>query len=411
MSELDPRFTADVRETIGDVHLRDDTVFFAKSDKAGKIVAACEGFVRACGRPLEDVVGQPFSMLRHPDVPRGVFHAFWERLKSGASACCYIRNADYRGRGGWALLCALPSKNGYLGIYLTANAHTFAEITPLYEDLVDRERGGATAQDSARSFIAGLRDLGYSDLPAFQSCALAAEYECRMAALKSDLPTAQKNLRVMAGSIDDVQAETAEMTEAFNDIRTVPMNMRIIASRLENAGGPISAISVNYSQMLDDMSAWVHTFVEGEECAFERIRQKIQAAQFNGFASKLLFDLGAQSHHQAEGDAATQGLLEEIAALEPVFRDETRDALQNLEVESVRFGRSVLDMKRYVTGLSSTRMMCKIESAALSERGTALGGIVEQLDHCQTEIEKRLNRIVELNGLVESNTAMLRATY
>ncbi|SNS81904.1 hypothetical protein [Antarctobacter heliothermus] len=93
---------------------------------------------------------------------------------------------------------------------------------------------------------------------------------------------------------------------------------------------------------------------------------------------------------------------------EGVLRD-TVATLDRVESEAKRFARSVLDMKRYVTGLSSTRMMCKIESASLSGSGTALTGIVEQLDECQREIEQRLARMVELNAVIQSNTGMLRS--
>jgi len=101
--------------------------------------------------------------------------------------------------------------------------------------------------------------------------------------------------------------------------------------------------------------------------------------------------------------------IAEVAAHRKKFLDETMGSLQSVEAEAKRFARSVLDMKRYVTGLSSTRMMCKIESAALSNSGTALVGIVEQLDACQDEIEERLARMVELNSVIQSNTAMLRS--
>ncbi|CAN0187436.1 unnamed protein product [Chrysoparadoxa australica] len=66
-------------------------------------------------------------------------------------------------------------------------------------------------------------------------------------------------------------------------------------------------------------------------------------------------------------------------------------------------------MNRFVTGLSSTRMMCMIESASLSESGTALTGIVEQLDSCQEEIEQRLARVMDLNAVIQNNTSMLRS--
>ena len=55
-----------------------------------------------------------------------------------------------------------------------------------------------------------------------------------------------------------------------------------------------------------------------------------------------------------------------------MFHKSAGEALKVVESEATRLGRSVLDMKRYVTGLSSTRMMCKIESAALNGSGDSL---------------------------------------
>ncbi|HBT02960.1 MAG TPA: chemotaxis protein, partial [Citreicella sp.] len=94
---------------------------------------------------------------------------------------------------------------------------------------------------------------------------------------------------------------------------------------------------------------------------------------------------------------------------ERMFQRSAQEALKVVEMEAMRLGRSVLDMKRYVTGLSSTRMMCKIESAALTGTGDSLSGIVDQLDAGQDEIEARLAKIVELNTVIQSNTGMLRA--
>jgi aerotaxis receptor len=216
----------------------------------------------------------------------------------------------------------------------------------------------------------------------------------------------------MSRAIAQVQVETSEMTEAFKAIRTVPMNMRIIASRLENAGGPISAISVNYSQMLEEMSTWVTTFVDGDACVFARIRDAILEGQFLGFATAIEQEMIEvfQSVDASYPDEIS--LAKEAAQLDEMrkqFKKHTSETLNSVESEAKRFGRSVLDMKRYVTGLSSTRMMCKIESASLSSSGSALAGIVDQLDDCQNEIEQRLARVVELNAVIQGNTSMLRS--
>jgi aerotaxis receptor len=221
----------------------------------------------------------------------------------------------------------------------------------------------------------------------------------------------QRRFLEMSKAIEDVQREICEMTEAFKAIRTVPLNMRLIASRLEQAGGPISAISVNYSQMLEEMSTWVTTFAGGEACVFARIRDAILNGQFHGFATAVQAEMIEQFREEGGGTGPAD-LKAETAGMEAqrrAFLGHTDASLREVELEARRFARSVLDMKRYVTGLSSTRMMCKIESATLADLGAALSGIVEQLDSCQDEIEGRLARVVELNAIVQNNTAMLRS--
>jgi aerotaxis receptor len=412
MTELDPKFAAEARSTAGEVPLREEEFLYSRTDRKGKISAIGGAMARATGRDAKDLLGESFASIRHPDTPRAVFHILWDRLGAGKPAAVYLKNKDNRGRVFWTLLLAAPVDGGHVGIQIKPGTALLSQIGPIYKECLAQEKAGELSpKQSADFLVSELQDLGYVDYHAFQSDALAAECEARATAMRTVLGSAQKRLIAMSRGIGDVQGETSEMTEAFNDIRTVPMNMRIIASRLENAGGPISAISVNYSQMLDEMSSWVQTFVKGEGCVFARIRHRIHSAQFSGFIAAILEEAKTLMAEDAGLGAGIDGDEAQIATLRDAFRAQTVDALSEVEVEAARFGRSVQDMKRYVTGLSSTRMMCKIESAALSDRGTALVGIVEQLDLCQTEIEKRLGRIVELNALVETNTSMLLASY
>ncbi|MEN9060866.1 hypothetical protein [Ponticoccus litoralis] len=160
------------------------------------------------------------------------------------------------------------------------------------------------------------------------------------------------------------------------------------------------------------------TFVDGEACVFARIRDAIFTGQFLGFASAIEEEMigvfGKEIRNFPEAYPTTvvpAREVEEVEVHRRHFMDQTAASLTAVEAEAKHFARSVLDMKRYVTGLSSTRMMCKIESAALSESGAALVGIVEQLDACQNEIEQRLARVVELNSVIQGNTSMLRSLH
>ncbi|KUF12693.1 PAS domain-containing protein [Pseudoponticoccus marisrubri] len=411
MTDLSPSLVNDASANEASFHLNE--LFYSRTDTRGVIRAGNSVFHRVAGFEWEELIGAPHKIVRHPDMPRGLFHLMWERIKDGRPTGAYVKNRRKCGRFYWVFALVSPTEGGYISTRIKPSSPLHRMVTELYAEMARREQAqGVSPADSAAWLRATLREKGYPNYEMFQADAIAAEYEARARQLGQPVGQVQKRFLDMSRAIGEVQRETSEMTEAFKAIRTVPMNMRLIASRLENAGGPISAISVNYSQMLEEMTTWVNTFVDGEACVFAKIRDAIRLGQFLGFASVVekemieIFQEIEASYPDSIDIGAEVALLEEHRKM---YLDMTGDALMSVEREARRFARSVLDMKRYVTGLSSTRMMCKIESATLSGSGTALNGIVEQLDDCQNEIEQRLARIVELNSVIQNNTAMLRS--
>ncbi len=412
MTEHTATFTADSGFAGSEAQFQLSELFYSRTDTRGVIRAGNSVFQRVAGYEWEELLGAPHKIIRHPDMPKGVFQLLWDRLKAGKPTGAYIKNRCKSGRYYWVFALIAPTEGGYVSTRLKPSSEQLGVVAGLYAELLKRETSeGLSPRDSAEAFAAAIRERGFSNYDAFQSHALATEYDSRARQTGGDMNALQRRFRDMAGAIAQVGVETAELTEAFKAIRTVPMNMRIIASRLENAGGPISAISVNYSQMLEEMTTWVKTFVDGEGCVFARIRDAILLGQFLSFASAVEKEMMAGFGTRAGAYPAgidIEGEIAELSAHRKRFLEQTTASLDKVEAEAKRFARSVLDMKRYVTGLSSTRMMCKIESAALSNSGTALAGIVEQLDDCQTEIEQRLARMVELNSVIQGNTTQLR---
>lgn len=419
MTEHSPVFEADSTYSSSEAQFHPSELLYSRTDERGVIEAGNTVFQRVAGFEWDRLIGAPHKIIRHPDMPKAVFHLLWDRIKAGKPTGAYVKNRCKNGRYYWVFALVSPEGDGFMSTRLKPSSPLFDTVRDIYQTALAREAGDAMSPaDSAEALLADIRSAGYANYETFQSHALATEFEARARHLGRPLDPFQKRFLDMAKAIAQVQVETSEMTEAFKAIRTVPMNMRIIASRLENAGGPISAISVNYSQMLEEMSTWVKIFVDGESCVFARIRDAISTGQFLGFASAIeeeqieAFETEIRNFPDAYPAAivATKE-VEEVEKHRKKFMDQTASSLTAVEAEAKRFARSVLDMKRYVTGLSSTRMMCKIESAALSESGTALVGIVEQLDACQNEIEQRLARVVELNSVIQGNTSMLRSLH
>ncbi|MEC3862904.1 PAS domain-containing protein [Mesobacterium sp. TK19101] len=389
-------------------------MFFSRTDERG-VIQACNGvFRRVSGYEWAQMRGAPHKIVRHPDMPKGVFWLFWQVLKSGQPIGAYVKNRSADGRFYWVFAVAAPSNDGYVSVRLKPTSPLHGKVIALYEDLLADEQDGLTPEQSAGRLQQRIAEMGYTNYANFSSVALMTEMREQLSRTERSPESWQHRFLTMSDAIMQVQVETSEMLHAFRTIRTVPMNMRILASRLENAGGPISAISINYGAMLDEMTAWVHAFSHGKDSPFARIRDSIFTGQFLACAAALQVQMaqrfGRQTSSLTNDEIDVPGESARLRQQALDYRKRAAEALKVVELEAGNLARSVLDMNRYVTGLSSTRMMCKIESAALEDSGEALAGIVHQLDYCQQAIETHLARISEMNGLIQSNTAMLRAT-
>jgi hypothetical protein len=65
---------------------REDEIIVSKTDTTGRILYANDVFLRVAGYGEREIVGQPHSIIRHPDMPRVVFALLWETLAARRSS-------------------------------------------------------------------------------------------------------------------------------------------------------------------------------------------------------------------------------------------------------------------------------------------------------------------------------------
>ncbi len=64
----------------------------SKTDLQGAILEVNDAFVTASGYEKKELIGQPHSILRHPDVPKVVFEDLWKTLKAGKPWVQVVKN-------------------------------------------------------------------------------------------------------------------------------------------------------------------------------------------------------------------------------------------------------------------------------------------------------------------------------
>ncbi|WP_339938171.1 PAS domain-containing protein, partial [Undibacterium luofuense] len=93
--------------------LSDDETIVSKTDLSGNITYANDDFVRISGFSLQELIGSPQNIVRHPDMPREAFADLWRTIQSGHSWHGLVKNRCKNGDYYWVEATAAPlTKNG-----------------------------------------------------------------------------------------------------------------------------------------------------------------------------------------------------------------------------------------------------------------------------------------------------------
>ncbi|BBH64482.1 transcriptional regulator [Actinoplanes sp. OR16] len=90
----------------------DGELIVTKTDPRGVITYANDVFLRISALGEEEAVGQPHSVIRHPDMPRAVFKLLWDTLKQEQEIFAYVVNLAADGAHYWVFAHVTPSYDG-----------------------------------------------------------------------------------------------------------------------------------------------------------------------------------------------------------------------------------------------------------------------------------------------------------
>lgn len=122
-----------------------DEIIVSKTDKTGRILYANDVFCRLAEMQTADVLGQPHSIIRHPDMPRAIFKLLWDSIGAGREIFALIKNMSATGKYYWVVAHVTPSSDSagnVLGYHSNRRSPARAavqEIIPLYRELKAEE--------------------------------------------------------------------------------------------------------------------------------------------------------------------------------------------------------------------------------------------------------------------------------
>lgn len=124
-------------------------VVISETDVYGRITNVNDVFCNVCGYSPDEMIGQPHSIIRHPDMPKLIFKLLWDNLKAGNNFIGVIKNLAKSGEYYWVITDfemrydAMGNITHYIARRKSVPKAVIENyVAPLYETLLKLEKVG-----------------------------------------------------------------------------------------------------------------------------------------------------------------------------------------------------------------------------------------------------------------------------
>jgi len=127
-------------------HFDEDEIIVSKTDPRGRMTYVNDVFLEVSGYTEDELIGQPHSMIRHPEMPRCIFKLLWDTIAGGQELFAYVNNRAKNGDNYWVFAHVTPTFDaagaivGYHSSRRCPKREQIAQIAPLYAALLAEEQ-------------------------------------------------------------------------------------------------------------------------------------------------------------------------------------------------------------------------------------------------------------------------------
>jgi len=153
-------YSQTIREVNNDLnissHLIDENIIMSTTDLKGIITSVSTAFAQISGYSKEELIGQPHSMVRHPDMHKEIFEDLWDTIKNNQLWHGEVKNLRKDGNSYWVDATISPefNKSGEkIGYSAIRHDITYKKEAQTQQDIIV-EQSKATAMGEMISMIA-----------------------------------------------------------------------------------------------------------------------------------------------------------------------------------------------------------------------------------------------------------------
>jgi len=393
------------RISSGEVPFSFDELFFSRTDERGIILAGNSVFQRISIYEWEEILRKPHKIIRHPEMPQGVFWLLWDTIKKGEPVGAYVKNRAKDGRYYWVFAIVTPVEGGYLSVRLKPSSDLFKAVQGEYVALRKRElEEKLKPQQSAEFLLSRLNELGFRDYQAFMASAISQEVMARDIQLAEAEDQSLVNFNNLVSFAQNLLDHSTHIFSAYEGHRHVPFNLKVHAAQLGESGAAIGVISSNYTVISDELQEKMRHFTKSGA----QVAETIDAGLFLAATARIQREVVAlfkeEAPHQGASMEAEMATLEEQ---QKAYSEKASDGLVKISRQISEFKEACLEMQKLTASLEVTRIMGKIQCSSLDVSQTSLPNLIADLGHFQDAISEGLKLIDQTNRAIENNVVHL----
>ena len=158
-----PKIATNITPVDVNVPLDSKKYLLSKTDPSGVIEYCNKYFCEVTGYDKKELIGQPHSIVRHPDMPGAIFHIMWEHLHQKKSIPLILKNMTKKGHYFWIqteinikMNKASNEITGYFAYQRKVPQYVINTIEPLYYELrnIEKQRGLEHSVKYLKNFLA-----------------------------------------------------------------------------------------------------------------------------------------------------------------------------------------------------------------------------------------------------------------
>lgn len=141
-------------------------IIVSKTDLKGRLTYVNKVFMRLAGYNEKELLGQPHSIVRNPEMPRCIFKLLWDTIQSKKEIFAYVVNSAKGGDYYWVFAHVTPSFDdagnvvGYHSNRRVPDRNVLNNtIIPLYKQLLAEEKRHNNRKEGMNSSLQMLENI------------------------------------------------------------------------------------------------------------------------------------------------------------------------------------------------------------------------------------------------------------